>query len=251
MEKQRDPGIAEWVDSQLTGSFPPIDGMAPNIAIGLQRLRERKAVVKAGRLRQMWLLTGLAAMFVLAAALPPSRAYAERCLNACIAGGDRLGQFVLSRLRPNQASLPIHHQERREAPDFTLVDSHGNPIRLSAFRGQVVVLNFWATWCNPCRIEIPWFIEFQQKHSSQGFSVIGVSLDEEGWDTVLPYLRQHGVNYPVVLGEEELLQTYGGVEALPTTLILDRKGRVAVAHVGLVSKAVYEQDIRSVLTESE
>lgn len=246
-----DPGIADWVDSQLTTSLPPIHGIAPDIETGLQRLRERKAAVKAGRLRQVWLLAGLATIFALTATLPPTRAYAERCLDACIAGGDRLGQFVLSRLRPDETRLPINHQERLEAPDFILSDADGDTIRLSAFRGQVVVLNFWATWCNPCRIEIPWFIEFQQKHSHQGFSVIGVSLDDEGWATVLPYLRQQGVNYPVVLGESELLQSYGGVEALPTTLILDRKGRVAAAHVGLVSKAVYEREILSVLAESE
>jgi cytochrome c biogenesis protein CcmG/thiol:disulfide interchange protein DsbE len=173
-----------------------------------------------------------------------------RCVDACVAGGDRLGQFFLSRLRPDQNKLSIKHEERAYAPDFALVDGRGKRIRLSAYRGQVVVLNFWATWCNPCRVEIPWFIEFQRKHGPQGFGVIGVSLDED-WAAVRPYVVKQGVNYPIVLGNDSVLQSYGGLESLPTTLIIDRHGRVAATHVGLVSKSVYEKDILSALTESQ
>lgn len=114
-----------------------------------------------------------------------------------------------------------------------------------------MVLNFWATWCNPCRLEIPWFVEFQRAYNARGFRVIGVSMDEDGWSPVLPYVTEQKINYPIVLGKNDVLQAYGGLESLPTTLIIDRRGRVAATHVGLVSKSVYERDIKAALSEPE
>ena len=114
-----------------------------------------------------------------------------------------------------------------------------------------MVLNFWATWCNPCRLEIPWFVEFQRAYDAKGFSVIGVSVDEDGWTPVLPYVTKQKINYPIVLGKNDVLQAYGGLESLPTTLIIDRQGRVAATHVGLVSRSVFERDIKAALSEPE
>ena len=125
----------------------------------------------------------------------------------------------------------------------------GEPVQLSAYRGKVVLLNFWATWCDPCQREIPWFVEFQRTFEPQGFAVIGVSLDESGWAAVRPFLARQPVNYPVVIGDNGVLNALGGLETLPTTLILDRSGRVAVTHVGLVSKDSYERDIAAALNE--
>jgi peroxiredoxin len=251
MEKRINPEVAEWVDCQLAIALQTGDEPSPDLEIGLQRLKRSKAAQQFRYRRQFLVLIGLAVALAVIVTLPPTRAYAMRCVDACLAGGDRLGQFVLSRIRPEQNKLSIKHQERDYAPDFALADARGNTIRLSAYRGQVVVLNFWATWCNPCRVEIPWFIEFQRKHGPQGFSVIGVSLDEAGWTAVGPYVAKQGINYPVVLGNDSVLQSYGGLESLPTTLIIDRHGRVAATHVGLVSKSVYERDILSALTESQ
>jgi len=137
--------------------------------------------------------------------------------------------------------------KRNVAPDFELKDVNGKPVRLSDFKGKVVLLNFWATWCGPCKIEIPWFIEFEKQFKDKGFAVIGVATDEEGWEVVKPYIDRQQVNYRVVVGDEETSQRYGGVESLPTTFLIDREGKIASVHVGLVSKSVYQDDINNLL----
>ncbi|MGB9611820.1 MAG: redoxin domain-containing protein [Bryobacteraceae bacterium] len=137
--------------------------------------------------------------------------------------------------------------ERKLAPDFELRDVNGKTIRLSDYRGQVVLLNFWATWCGPCKIEIPWFVEFQRTFKDRGFTVIGVSVDEDGWEAVRPFLAARQVNYPVVIATPEVETKYGGVEALPMSFLIDRDGRIASTHVGLVTKKTYEDEIRQLL----
>lgn len=136
---------------------------------------------------------------------------------------------------------------RKPAPDFELKDMNGKTIRLSDYRGQVVLLNFWATWCGPCKIEIPWFVEFQRTFKDRGFTVIGVSVDEDGWEAVRPFLATRQVNYPVVVSTVEVEQKYGGVDALPMSFLIDRGGRIANTHVGLVTKKTYEDEIRRLL----
>ena len=137
--------------------------------------------------------------------------------------------------------------KRNLAPDFTLKDADGKTVKLSDYRGKVVLLNFWATWCGPCKIEIPWFIDFQQRYKDRGFTVIGVSVDDEGWEIVKPYLATRPVNYPVVVSDETVNTMYGGIDALPTTFVLDKDGKIANTHVGLVGKKEYESDIEQLL----
>src|SRR5215469_14049918 len=91
---------------------------------------------------------------------------------------------------------------RTLAPGFSLVESNGSTVRLSDYRGKVVLLNFWATWCGPCRVEIPWFIEFEKGYHDRGFAIIGISMDEQGWPVIMPYIKREGVNYRVVLGND-------------------------------------------------
>jgi len=110
-----------------------------------------------------------------------------------------------------------------------------------------VLLNFWATWCGPCKIEIPWFVEFEQKYKDKGFAVIGVAMDEEGWEIVKPYLQKSKINYRVVIGNDQIAGMFGGVESLPTTFIIDKAGRITSTHVGLVSKSEYENEIVQLL----
>lgn len=136
---------------------------------------------------------------------------------------------------------------RKPAPSFTLKDESGREVSLSDYRGQVVLLNFWATWCGPCRIEMPWFIEFQRQYKDQGFTVLAISLDEEGWDVVKPFTKEMKLNFPVLLGNDEVADRFGGVQALPTTLIIDKEGRVFNTHMGLASKSDYEDEIKQLL----
>jgi len=137
--------------------------------------------------------------------------------------------------------------ERKAAPDFTLKDINGKPVRLSEYRGKVVLLNFWATWCGPCKMEIPWFADFEQKYKSRGFAVIGISMDEDGWQAVKPFVEQAHMNYRVALGNDTIADLYGGVSALPTSFLIDRKGRIVAAHEGLVSKSDYQDEIDELL----
>jgi cytochrome c biogenesis protein CcmG/thiol:disulfide interchange protein DsbE len=139
---------------------------------------------------------------------------------------------------------------RKNAPDFSLQDANGASITLSRYKGQVVLLDFWATWCTGCKVEMPWFIEFQQKYASKGLRSIGVAMDDEGWQMVRPYLKEHPINYPVVIGNLDLLQkTFGLAPALPITLLVDRNGRIAETHQGVVDKDAFERDIQRLLQE--
>ncbi|MEQ1885851.1 MAG: TlpA disulfide reductase family protein [Bryobacteraceae bacterium] len=138
---------------------------------------------------------------------------------------------------------------RKPAPDFTLKDVNGSPVKLSDYKGKVVLLNFWATWCGPCKLEIPWFMEFEQKYKDRDFAVLGVSFDDDGWKSVKPYITEHKLNYRVMIGSEELGQLYGNVDALPTSFIIDRQGRIAAHHEGLVDKQDYQNEILKLLED--
>jgi len=142
-------------------------------------------------------------------------------------------------------------KDRHQAPDFALKDVDGKTVKLSDLRGDVVLLNFWATWCSPCQIEIPWFVDFQQQYKDRKFAVVGVSLDDDGWTSVKPYLEKRKINYRVVVGTEETSQLYGGIDALPTTFLIDRSGRIAQVHTGLVSKSEYQDEIVKLLDSKD
>jgi cytochrome c biogenesis protein CcmG/thiol:disulfide interchange protein DsbE len=139
-------------------------------------------------------------------------------------------------------------RDRTPAPDFALTDAGGAPIALSSYKGRVVLLDFWATWCTGCKVEIPWYIDFQKKYAPQGLSSIGVAMDDEGWQKVKPYLEMHPINYPIVLGNPVLVKPYE-ITSMPVTLLIDRDGKIADAHVGMVVKDTWEKEIRQLLKE--
>lgn len=140
--------------------------------------------------------------------------------------------------------------QRHEAPDFALKDAEGKVVHLSDYKGKVVLLDFWATWCGPCRIEIPWFTELQRQNKDKGFDVLGVSMDDDGWEAVKPFLSEVGVNYRVVIGDDRTAQEYGGVDALPTAFLIDREGKIAAVHVGLANKKDFQDGVAKLLEES-
>jgi len=137
--------------------------------------------------------------------------------------------------------------ERKPAPDFALKDIDGRTVHLSDYKGKVVLLDFWATWCGPCRMEIPWFIELQREDKDRGLEVLGVSMDDNGWADVKPFLAEMKVNYRVVIGDDKTAEIYGGVDSLPTTFLIDRDGRIAVVHIGLANRKDIEDGVEQLL----
>lgn len=135
----------------------------------------------------------------------------------------------------------------KKAPEWELKDTEGKVVKSSDFAGKVVILDFWATWCPPCKAEIPGFIELQKKYGEKGLVVVGVSLDEQGPAVVKPFMQQFGMNYPVVMGDEKITQDFGGVAAIPTTFIIDKNGNIAAKHVGYAPKETFEKEITPLL----
>jgi len=141
--------------------------------------------------------------------------------------------------------------DRRRAPDFTRVDATGHKLRLSQYKGKVVLLDFWATWCTGCKQEIPWYIEFADKYKKGGLAVVGVSMDEEGWKVVRPFLAEKmQIPYPVVIGDNAIAKQFGGLDSLPVTLLIDRKGNIAYSHTGVVNRAEFEGKIQELLASA-
>lgn len=133
------------------------------------------------------------------------------------------------------------------APDFSLLNSQGATLKLSDYKGKVVLLDFWAIWCHGCRTEIPWYMEFESKYKNRGLAVIGVSMDT-GWKTVKPFMAKEKMNYPVVIGNESLLSRYGS-HAMPATYLIGRGGKIADYHIGVVNKDQFESEIKKLLAE--
>ena len=227
-------------------AFRADGGWQPDLQRGLSMLNHRRAASRQGRRRWMAMAAGAAIVCLPIMALPMTRAFAARCVTACVQETAVVRQALLG----GSFDAFLKHSERKMAPDFTLTDASGRSVRLSDLRGKVVLLNFWATWCSPCKREIPWFVEFQKTNESRGFAVLGVSMDEGGWSAVKPFLEVNQVNYPVVIGDDHVAGLYGGLPSLPMTVIIDRAGRIAAIHEGLCRRDEYESDIRALLNEN-
>ena len=132
--------------------------------------------------------------------------------------------------------------------DFTMKDIEGRDVSLDSFKGKVVILDFWATWCGPCKVEIPHFIEFQEKYGPKGLQIVGVSVDDPV-DKLVPYVKEMGMNYPVLqgLGHDDVQDAYGPIMGIPVSVMISRDGKVCATHTGLTSKDVFEKEIQALL----
>jgi peroxiredoxin len=138
--------------------------------------------------------------------------------------------------------------QRKPAPEFALQDSSGKAVSLKDYRGKVVLLDFWATWCHGCKLEIPWFAEFSRKYGDKGVVVVGVSLDSDGWKVVSPFIKTAQIPYQIVLGNDDVAKVYG-IENMPDTFLSDREGRIAAAYKGIVEKHNVDGNQRAILAE--
>lgn len=136
------------------------------------------------------------------------------------------------------------------APDFTLQTLDGNTLSLSSLRGKAVLVNFWATWCGPCKIETPWLVELQKQYGPQGLQVVGVAMDDSGKEEISSFAKEMGMNYPVLLGKEAVGDAYGGVPALPESFFVGRDGKIVDRIIGLRDRSDIEESVKKALNTS-
>jgi peroxiredoxin len=149
--------------------------------------------------------------------------------------------------QPGIRAALVPRDERPPAADFALQDASGKTAKLTDYRGKVVLLDFWATWCTGCKKEIPWFSEFQKRYGAKGFAMVGVSLDEGGWKVLKPFLAEAKVPYRMLLGNDLMMQRYR-IQNLPDTFLIDRRGRIAASYTaGIVDKNDVETNIQAIL----
>ncbi len=139
-------------------------------------------------------------------------------------------------------------ENREVAPDFRLTDLNGRPLELASYKGKVVLLDFWATWCPPCRMELPNFVELSHTYKSKGFEAIGLSVGEDP-KTVKDFLASNGIDYTVAITNGKVEQAYGGIRGIPTTFLIDKKGRIAQKYVGYHDKQTFDKEIKKLLAE--
>ena len=137
--------------------------------------------------------------------------------------------------------------EKQKAPNFSLKTADGKVIELAKLKGKVVVVNFWATWCAPCRAEIPDFIKVYDQYKLKGLEIVGIALDEDGWNAVKSFINKMRINYPIVLGNANIARLYGGIQGIPTTFIIDKNGYIVDWQVGMLSRQALEQKLKPLL----
>jgi peroxiredoxin len=140
-------------------------------------------------------------------------------------------------------------QAPRNAPDFELKDIEGKVHHLSDYKGKVVILNFWATWCPPCKKEIPDFIELQKQYGEQGVQFLGIAMDDEGLDKVKPWVASHNLSYPILLPDGKVASSYGEMSSIPVTYFIDRKGMIRNTFIGMRTRPIFEAELKTLMGE--
>ena len=139
----------------------------------------------------------------------------------------------------------------KAAPDFTLKTLDGKTLHLADLKGKAVVLNFWATWCPPCKMELPWLVDLQKQYAAQGLQIVGISEDEGGKDKVAQFVKEMGVNYTIAVDDDSVAEKYGDVEDLPTTFYIDRNGKIVEFAMGLVDRSEIEAKMKTALGSAQ
>ena len=261
MATRDDPELERWVDDRMAmlgpGPMRPADADR-----GLALLKARLAVGEERRSRSLWLVAAAVAGLGVVALTVEALRQGNRlevadtiesarepagAMPSVNGAGSGVSLEALDRAsRP--ALIPV--AQRALAPDFRLPDMDGGHTVRADYAGQVLLLNFWATWCRPCRTEMPWFSEFRDVFANRGLEVLGVSIDESGWDVVRPFLEDNPVTYRIALADSlERMAPFEEISLLPTTWIIDRQGRIAAKHLGLVERRTFEAEIRLSLDE--
>ena len=163
--------------------------------------------------------------------------------------------------RKGQVNLSVGDaKDAKPAPQLTLKDIDGKELSLEQYRGKVVLVNFWATWCEPCQVEIPWLIEMQQKYSAQGFTILGIAMDEDGAKVVTPWVQKErfdvngsksAMNYPIVIGDDAAADKFGGLLGYPTSVLISRDGKILKRITGIITPEEMTKSIESQLQRSE
>ena len=156
----------------------------------------------------------------------------------------------LDRVRKHGPIKLVGNVQGVQAPDFTLTSLDGSQVRLSDFRGKAVLLNFWATWCPPCKVEMPWFEDLQNRYGKDGLVVLGVAMDDSEPATIAKFASELGVNYPVLLGTDKVSDDYGDVQYLPTTFYIGRDGTIVDKMTGLLDRKDIEDAAKKALNTS-
>ncbi len=156
----------------------------------------------------------------------------------------------LDRTRKHGPLKMVGNVKGVQAPDFDLATLDGRRVKLSDFRGKAVLLNFWATWCPPCKIEMPWFVDLQKQYGKDGLVVLGVAMDDTEAPKIAEFAHEMGVNYQVLLGTDQVSDDYGDVQYLPTTFYVDRNGIIVDKAAGLFSREEIENDVKKILASS-
>ena len=156
------------------------------------------------------------------------------------------GKYI-TRVRHHRAVTLVGDVRGVPAPDFELASLDGRKVKLSDYRGKAVLLNFWATWCSPCKVEMPWFVDLQKKYGNDGLVILGVAMDDSDNSKIAEFASEMGVNYPILLGTDKVSDQYGNVQFLPTTFYIDREGRIVGKGTGLLGRGEIEENIQKAL----
>src|SRR5215469_14704210 len=194
MEPNNEKLVGTWVDERLASLASTDNNDEPNVAAGLARLRQKMSSTKRRSSRLVWVTSCAGALLLGLLAfptLPSPHVLAHKCFECSVAVWPTLAAGS------SQAAL-TPKAARKSAPEFRLTDADGKDVSLADLKGKVVLVNFWATWCDGCQTEIPWLVEFQRQYANRGFVVVGISMDDDGWKSVRPWLKEKHVNYPIV-----------------------------------------------------